>query len=92
MAGAGEAYHHVPFFYSDLFDLGYEAVGEVDSRHRTVAEWSDEFRSGVVAYVDSDDRPRGMLLWGMFGKVEPATGILRGGGPLDRDLLRALLD
>jgi NADPH-dependent 2,4-dienoyl-CoA reductase/sulfur reductase-like enzyme len=91
MAGAGEAYHHVPFFYSDLFDLGYEAVGEVDSRHRTVAEWSDEFRSGVVAYVDSDDRPRGMLLWGMFGKVEPATGILRG-GPLDRELLRALLD
>ena len=25
-------YDHLPFFYSDMFDLGYEAVGEVDSR------------------------------------------------------------
>jgi 3-phenylpropionate/trans-cinnamate dioxygenase ferredoxin reductase component len=32
MAGSNEPYHHLPFFYSDLFDLGYEAVGEVDSR------------------------------------------------------------
>ena len=28
MAGAGESYTHVPMFYSDLFELGYEAVGE----------------------------------------------------------------
>ena len=33
MAGADEPYDHLPFFYSDLFELGYEAVGEVDSRH-----------------------------------------------------------
>ena len=25
MAGAAEPYHHLPFFYSDLFELGYEA-------------------------------------------------------------------
>ena len=30
MAGADEPYDHLPFFYSDLFDLGYEAVGELD--------------------------------------------------------------
>ena len=36
MAGAGTPYDHLPFFYSDLFDLGYEAVGELDSRHATV--------------------------------------------------------
>jgi NADPH-dependent 2,4-dienoyl-CoA reductase/sulfur reductase-like enzyme len=29
--GAKERYTHLPFFYSDLFDLGYEAVGELDS-------------------------------------------------------------
>src|SRR5262249_51386159 len=27
MAGANEPYTHQPFFYSDLFELGYEAVG-----------------------------------------------------------------
>ena len=31
-------YDHLPFFYSDLFDLGYEAVGELDSRLETLAE------------------------------------------------------
>ena len=36
MAGADEPYDHLPFFYSDLFELGYEAVGEVDSRLDTV--------------------------------------------------------
>src|SRR5213595_1366370 len=27
MAGRVTPYHHLPFFYSDLFELGYEAVG-----------------------------------------------------------------
>ena len=36
MAGASKPYDHLPFFYSDLFDLGYEAVGEVDARLATV--------------------------------------------------------
>lgn len=30
MAGQPEPYRHLPFFYSDLFELGYEAVGELD--------------------------------------------------------------
>ena len=34
MAGAPDPYHHLPFFYSDLFDLGYEAVGELDPTSR----------------------------------------------------------
>ena len=35
MAGADVPYDHLPFFYSDLFDLGYEAVGEVDTTGQT---------------------------------------------------------
>jgi 3-phenylpropionate/trans-cinnamate dioxygenase ferredoxin reductase component len=34
MAGAESTYDHLPFFYSDMFDLGYEAVGEVDAPAR----------------------------------------------------------
>ncbi|MBS4050106.1 MAG: NAD(P)/FAD-dependent oxidoreductase, partial [Methylomonas sp.] len=30
MAGESRPYHHLPYFYSDLFDLGYEAVGKTD--------------------------------------------------------------
>ena len=47
MAGAGQPYDHLPFFYSDLFDLGYEAVGEVDSRLATVEHWDEPNRKGV---------------------------------------------
>jgi NADPH-dependent 2,4-dienoyl-CoA reductase/sulfur reductase-like enzyme len=92
MAGADEPYSHAPFFYSDLFDLGYEAVGEVDSRLDTIAEWQEPNRSGVVGYVDGDARPRGFLLWGIFGKVDAATELLRAGAPLEQPQLAALVD
>jgi 3-phenylpropionate/trans-cinnamate dioxygenase ferredoxin reductase component len=86
MAGAGEAYHHVPFFYSDLFDLGYEAVGEVDARLSTVADWKTPFREGVVYYL-RDGRVRGVLLWNVWGQVDAARALIADPGPLEaRDL------
>ena len=57
MAGADTPYTHLPFFYSDLFELGYEAVGEVDSRKETVADWAEPFRKGVVTYLDERAAP-----------------------------------
>src|SRR5262249_10695414 len=83
MAGADEAYDPLPFFYPDLFDLGYEAVGLVDSRLHTVAEWQEPYHKGVVGYVDEDGRPRGFLLWDVWGKVDEATELIRAGRPLD---------
>jgi 3-phenylpropionate/trans-cinnamate dioxygenase ferredoxin reductase component len=32
MAGEASPYNHLSLFYSDLFELGYEAAGEMDSR------------------------------------------------------------
>ena len=82
MAGADEAYDHLPFFYSDLFDLGYEAVGELDSRLRTTADWSDVGQAGTVYYVDDAGRPRGILLWNLFGRVEAARDLIRAAVPI----------
>src|SRR5690606_580403 len=39
MAGRDEPYHRLPYFYSDLFELGYEAVGELSSRLDTTVRW-----------------------------------------------------
>src|SRR5207245_1150729 len=50
-AGRATPYQHLPFFYSDLFELGYEAVGDVDARLETVADWKEKFREGVVYYL-----------------------------------------
>jgi hypothetical protein len=91
MAGADEPYVHLPFFYSDLFDLGYEAVGDVDSRLEAVVEWADPNRKGVVCYTE-DGRPRGFLLWDVWGKVDAAADLIRAGERIDADAVRALID
>lgn len=75
MAGQAEAYSHLPFFYSDLFDLGYEAVGELDAGLETVEDWKDPFRKGVIYYL-KDGRVRGVLLWNTWGQVQAATELI----------------
>jgi 3-phenylpropionate/trans-cinnamate dioxygenase ferredoxin reductase component len=89
-AGANERYEHLPFFYSDLFDLGYEAVGDLDSRQETVELWLEPNKKGIVAYVEAESRPRGFLLWNVWDKVEPATELIRAAKPVDEETLRGL--
>jgi 3-phenylpropionate/trans-cinnamate dioxygenase ferredoxin reductase subunit len=91
MAGADTPYTHLPFFYSDLFELGYEAVGEVDSRRPTTAEWAEPFRKGVVAYLDEKRRPRGFLLVDVWGKIDAATELIAAGEPLGEGTLASLM-
>jgi 3-phenylpropionate/trans-cinnamate dioxygenase ferredoxin reductase subunit len=83
MAGAEEPYDHLPFFYSDLFDLGYEAVGELDPRQETLAEWDEPNRKGVVYYLDAERHPRGVLLWNVFGRVDAARDLIQARQPID---------
>jgi NADPH-dependent 2,4-dienoyl-CoA reductase/sulfur reductase-like enzyme len=87
MAGADEPYDHLPFFYSDLFDLGYEAVGEVDSRLQTIADWSEPGEAGTVYYLDAAGRPRGALLWNLFGRVDAARDLIRAAEPVEPEAL-----
>jgi 3-phenylpropionate/trans-cinnamate dioxygenase ferredoxin reductase component len=91
MAGANAPYTNLPFFYSDLFELGYEAVGEVDARLETVEEWAEPNRKGVVCYVDGERRPRGFLLWDVWGKVDPARALIDAGAPIEHEPLHMLL-
>lgn len=90
MAGQGEPYHHLPFFYSDLFERGYEAVGELDARLETVSDWKEPFKEGVVYYL-KDGRVRGVLLWNVWGKVDEARQLIAEPGPLAAENLRGRL-
>jgi NADPH-dependent 2,4-dienoyl-CoA reductase/sulfur reductase-like enzyme len=76
MAGAEVTYDHLPYFYSDLFELGYEAVGRLDSRLKTVMDWQEPFRKGVVYYLQ-DGRVVGVLLWDVWDKVEEARELIK---------------
>jgi NADPH-dependent 2,4-dienoyl-CoA reductase/sulfur reductase-like enzyme len=78
MAGADDRYQTSPYFYSDLFDLGYEAVGELDSRLDIVPDWQEPFRKGVVYYL-REGRLRGVLLWDVWGQVQAARELIGAG-------------
>jgi NADPH-dependent 2,4-dienoyl-CoA reductase/sulfur reductase-like enzyme len=80
MAGDPTAYSHLPYFYSDLFELGYEAVGQMDPRGEVVADWKEPFRKGVVYYL-RDGRVRGVLLWNTWDQVDAARSLIALPGP-----------
>ncbi len=93
MAGLDAPYDHLPMFYSDLFELGYEAVGRCDPQLDTVlsgpAAEEDAAAStpGIAWYLD-DGRPVGMLSWNAFGHLEEGREVLRAGRPVDPAELR----
>jgi len=76
MAGAQERYMHMSYFFSDLFEFGYEAVGRIDSKLPTVADWQEENSRGVVYYLD-DNKVRGVLLCNIWEKTEAATDLIK---------------
>ena len=90
MAGSAVAYHHLPFFYTDLFDLGYEAVGELDARLEMVEDWKEPFHEGVVYYLH-EGRVRGVLLWNTWGQVASARALIAEKGPFTARSLKGRL-
>ena len=75
MAGAGERYDYLPFFYSDLFDLGFEAIGLIDSRFEIIEDWKEKYKEGVLYYMN-EDRVSGVILWNVWDKVDEARKII----------------
>ncbi|MEA2574069.1 MAG: 3-phenylpropionate/trans-cinnamate dioxygenase ferredoxin reductase component [Chloroflexia bacterium] len=90
MAGEVQPYDHTPYFYSDLFDLGYEAVGDIDPRLETVADWKEPYREGVVYYMDKG-RVRGVLLWNVWHQVDAARRLIAEPGPFRAEDLQGRL-
>jgi 3-phenylpropionate/trans-cinnamate dioxygenase ferredoxin reductase subunit len=90
MAGLQIPYNHLPFFYSDLFELGYEAIGELDSRLEIIQDWQDMFRKGVIYYC-KEGFLRGVLLWNIFGKVDYARELIASKKKFDPRSLKNLI-
>jgi 3-phenylpropionate/trans-cinnamate dioxygenase ferredoxin reductase subunit len=90
MAGMAEPYEHLPSFYSDMFDLGYEAVGELDSRFETFADWQRPNEKGVVYYL-YNGWVRGVLLWNVWGQVQAARNLIAQRGPFTAQNLKGRL-
>ncbi|WP_435299013.1 NAD(P)/FAD-dependent oxidoreductase [Timonella sp. A28] len=84
MALANEPYTHTPFFYSDIFELGFEAVGRLNSAFDMFEDWvpEKENKQGIVYYID-DGALVGVLLWNVWDSTDKAREALRQFGNQD---------
>ena len=78
MAGAATPYDYLPYFYSDLFDLGFEAVGRIDSRLATLDDWIQPGQQGAVFYLDGG-QVVGVLCVDLWDRLDAARQLIAGG-------------
>ena len=90
MAGAHEPYTYMPYFFSDLFDFGYEAVGDINSQLETVADWQKENNTGVIYYLE-DGTVRGGMMCNVWNKVDAARELIRRGKRMTAEDLRGAI-
>lgn len=76
MAGSLQPYEYLPYFYSEIFDLAYEAVGEISADLETVMDWEEPFQKGVIYYLRGKQL-RGVLMWNLRRKVNAARRLLQ---------------
>jgi hypothetical protein len=84
MLGGRKAYTTMPFFWSDLGSVGYEAIGITDAKLPTVGVWekpegdapaNPEFKKGIVYYLQ-DNRVVGAIFFGLYGKTGQAARVI----------------
>jgi 3-phenylpropionate/trans-cinnamate dioxygenase ferredoxin reductase subunit len=76
MAGEDKPYEYLPYFFSDLFEFGYEAVGQIDSQLQTFADWQKENDTGVIYYL-KDKKVRGAMMCNVWEKVDRARQLIK---------------
>ncbi|MFI7172235.1 NAD(P)/FAD-dependent oxidoreductase [Rhodococcoides fascians] len=91
MAGAGAAYTYTPYFYSDVYDDGYQAIGTVATSLNTVEDWKTIGKEGVVYYLDDDAVVRGVLMWNVWEGLDEARTLLAGKKPHTEETLKGLI-
>ncbi len=90
MAGENEPFTYLPYFFSDLFDFGYEAVGKTDPRLETFADWEKENEIGVVYYL-KDAVVQGALMCNVWDKVPQAREMIQKKEKVTPDALKGKL-
>jgi 3-phenylpropionate/trans-cinnamate dioxygenase ferredoxin reductase component len=86
MAGAHKTFTYMPYFFSDLFEFGYEAVGEVNARMETRADWQKSFDTGVIYYL-RNGKIRGAMMCNAWEKVKSARAMIRRGAGANERLM-----
>ncbi|HEY3298008.1 MAG TPA: FAD-dependent oxidoreductase [Armatimonadota bacterium] len=90
MAGGKGRYDHMPYFWSDLFEFGYEAVGELNSEMDIFADWETENEKGVIYYL-RDKKLRGVMTCNIYGKMDEARQLIRSKKDVSPDDLKGAI-
>lgn len=69
MAGALEEYSYLPYAYSEFFEIGFDAIGEISSDMEIVEDWDELYRKGIIYYL-RDGFVRGGVAVGMWDKMD----------------------
>jgi NADPH-dependent 2,4-dienoyl-CoA reductase/sulfur reductase-like enzyme len=86
MAGAGKPFTTLPYFFSDLFDFGYEAVGDTNPSLTICTDWQKENEKGVIYYC-SDHHVRGAMMCNVWDKVDAARKLIESGETIEEPQL-----
>ena len=89
MSGKLNQYDHFPMFYSDLFDLGYEAVGEFHKDFDIIEDWIEPFKKGTIFYLQ-DELIKGLIFWNLWDKVDEGKAVIQAGKPVKRGDLQGM--
>ncbi|MFX1529333.1 MAG: NAD(P)/FAD-dependent oxidoreductase [Promethearchaeota archaeon] len=87
ITGEELSFDHLSLFYSDLFDLGYEAVGILNSKLEMVEDFNETLEEGIVYYL-KEGRVKGVLLWNVWEKVDEARNLIAEPGPFSPEELK----
>ncbi|MFW9866758.1 MAG: NAD(P)/FAD-dependent oxidoreductase [Candidatus Thorarchaeota archaeon] len=91
MAGSEKKYEQLSYFYSDLFDVGYEAVGILNSKLETVESWKEPYEEGIVYYLENE-KVVGVLLWNVWEKVDDARQLISERGTYPPEDLKSKIE
>lgn len=78
MSGDLDKYDHFPFFYSDLFDLGYEAVGDLNKDLEITMDWIEPYQKGTIFYL-KEGKIHGLIFWNLWGQVDKGREVISKG-------------
>jgi len=89
MAGEATPYDHFPFFYSDLFDMGYEALGDLHKDAEIVEDWIEPYQKGAIVYLE-EQKVRGAIFWNLWGKVDLGREVIAEGKTYSPDAIKGV--
>jgi 3-phenylpropionate/trans-cinnamate dioxygenase ferredoxin reductase component len=90
MAGEPRPFTYLPYFFSDLFEFGFEAVGDTDPTFETFGDWQKENDTGVIYYL-REGKVRGVMLCKVWGKVDAARALIQRGERMTSESLRGAI-